>query len=242
MHRLLRCDVDQIGNVLANGVLAVFIESSGKPNRRAVGQRAKASVEMIKTRIDKFHRDDETAEHLRDRAMRFDVGPEFVTAKKCVADEKCIAFAFEIKIIGQPGDLEAALFHPAGKMRRLAGALFVPKIAWDKLFAHSESGVGGENHVRQLWLRRDELNSAIQFGKGRVQPAPLLLRDRCFRPARSAHPGIDLVLDAVVIRRAKKEFAHKMTVTYRRVEGVLLLRPARANVESVRPTRAGSGP
>src|SRR5204863_16257 len=123
MHCLLRCDVDQIGNVLANGVLTVFIESSGKPNRRAIGQRAKTSVEMIKARIDQLRRDDETAEHLGDRARR-----------------------------------------------------------------------------------------------------------------------LDLVLDAVVIRRAKKEFAHKMTVTYRRVEGVLLLRPPRANAESVRPTRAGSGP
>jgi len=55
MHRLFRCDVDQIGNVLANGVLTVFIEGSGKPNRRAVGQRAKTSVEMIKARIDQLH-------------------------------------------------------------------------------------------------------------------------------------------------------------------------------------------
>src|SRR5437868_14598931 len=110
--------------------------------------------------------------------MRLDVGSEFVTAKKCVADEKCIAFAFEIKIIGQPGDLEAALFHPAGKMRRLAGALFVPKIAWNKLFAHSESGVGGENHVRQLWLRREELKSSTPIGKGRVEPGTLLFRYR----------------------------------------------------------------
>src|SRR6266446_2158106 len=197
---------------------------------------------MIKARIDQLHRDDETAEHLRDCAMRFDVGTELVTAKKRVADKKGVAFAFEIVIVGQPRDLETAFFHPAGKMRRFAGPLFMPKVAWDKLFTDSESGVGRENHVRQLWLRRDELNSAIQFGKGRVQAAPLLLRDRRFRPARSAHPGIDLVLDAVVIWRAKKEFAHKMTVTYRRVEGALLLRPARANVGSIRLTRLWSAP
>jgi hypothetical protein len=55
MHRFLRCDVDQIGNVLTNGVLTVFIERSGKPNRRAVGQRAKTGVEMIKTRIDQLN-------------------------------------------------------------------------------------------------------------------------------------------------------------------------------------------
>src|SRR6202023_1326585 len=142
--------------------------------------------------------------------MRFDVGTELVTAKKCVAGEKRVAFTFEIVIIGQPGDLEAAFFHPAGKMRRFAGALFVPKVAWDKLFPDSESGVGCKNHVRQVWLRRDELNFVIQFGKGRVQTAPLLLRDRCFGPARAAHPRIDFVLDAVVIRWAKQELAHKI--------------------------------
>jgi hypothetical protein len=140
--------------------------------------------------------------------MRFDVRPEFVTTKKCVADKKRVAFTFKIEIVGQPGDLIAALFHPGGKMWRFAGALFMPEIAWDELFADSESGVGGENHVRQLWLRWDELNFAIQFGKNRVQAPPLLLRDARFCPARSTHPGIDLVLDAVVIRRAKKKLAH----------------------------------
>src|SRR5213082_1141138 len=88
MHCLLRYDVDQIGNMFANGVLTVFVESSGKPNRRAVGQRAKTSVEMIKARIDQLRRDDETAEHLGDRAMRLDVGTELVTAKKDVAGKK----------------------------------------------------------------------------------------------------------------------------------------------------------
>src|ERR1700719_4729120 len=55
MHCLVWRDVDQIGNVFANGVLTVFVEGSGKPNGRAVGQRTKTSVEMIKARIDKFH-------------------------------------------------------------------------------------------------------------------------------------------------------------------------------------------
>src|SRR5207302_9669769 len=108
MHCLLRCDVDQIGNVLANGVLTVFIESSGKPNRRAIGQRAKTSVEMIKARIDQLRRDDETAEHLRDRATRLDAGTELVTAQKHVPSKKRVAFAFEIAIVGQRGDLAAA--------------------------------------------------------------------------------------------------------------------------------------
>ncbi len=55
VHCLLRDDVDQIGNVFANGVLSVFIERGWKPNRRAIGERTKTSVEMVKAWIDKFH-------------------------------------------------------------------------------------------------------------------------------------------------------------------------------------------
>ena len=142
--------------------------------------------------------------------MRFDVGAEFVTAKKCIASEKCVAFALEIVIIGQPGNLEAVFFHPAGEMRCFAGALLVPKVAWDNLFADGKPGISGKNHVRQFRLRRDELNSAIEFGQRSLQAVPLLLRQRRFSAARPAHPRIDLVLDAVVIRRAKQELAHKI--------------------------------
>ena len=55
MHCLVRYDVDQIRNVFANGVLSVFVERRWKPNRRAVGERTKTSIEMVKAWIDKFH-------------------------------------------------------------------------------------------------------------------------------------------------------------------------------------------
>src|SRR2546430_17527147 len=45
-------------------------------------------------------------------------------------------------------------------------------------------------------------------GKPRVQLFPLLLDDRRFGAAGDAHPWIDLVLNAVVIRRTKKQLAH----------------------------------
>ena len=37
---------------------------------------------------------------------------------------------------------------------------------------------------------------------------PLLLDNNCLGSAGHAHPGIDLILDAVVIRRTKKQLAH----------------------------------
>src|SRR5262245_44682339 len=61
-----------------------------------------------------------------------------------------------------------------------------------------------------------------KFQKRRVQSFPLLLNDRRFGAAGDVHPGIDLVLNAVVIRRTKKQLTH-------RIENLLAdLRPAQA--------------
>src|SRR5882724_13537223 len=120
MRRLLRQDSDQFGHMFADGTLPVFIAGCRKPNRPAIGQRAKAGIEMIKARIDKFDRDNKTTEHLRNSAMRLDIGPKLVPAKKCVAVEESVAFTFEVEIVGQPRDLVAMFFHPARKMRRFA--------------------------------------------------------------------------------------------------------------------------
>src|SRR2546423_15524194 len=88
--------------------------------------------------------------------MRFDVGAKFVAAKKRVTAEERVTFTFEIIIFGEPGDLIAAFFHPTGEVRSFARPLFVSKITWDKSLADSEPGIGGEKHVRQFRLRREE--------------------------------------------------------------------------------------
>ncbi len=54
VHRFFRHNIDQFLHVLADGALAVFVKGRRKPNGRAIGQRTKASIEMVKTRIDKF--------------------------------------------------------------------------------------------------------------------------------------------------------------------------------------------
>ncbi len=210
MHRLLRRHINQIRNVFANRVLAIFVEGRRKPNCSAIRQRTKAGVEMIKARIDKLHRNHETTEHLRDSAVGFDVGSEFVTAKKHIAREKRVAFALEIVVVRQPRNLVAVFFHPAREMRRFAGAFFMPKIAWNKLFSYSQSGIGGKDHVRQFRLWRDQFDLTIEPGKRGLQTGPLILRERGFGAAGPTHPGINLVLDAVIIRRAQQKLAHKI--------------------------------
>src|SRR5687768_8237055 len=110
MRRLFRFDVDQIAKVIADGALAIFIERVRKPKCATIGQRAKASIDMIESRIDQLDRDDEAAQEIGDGAMRIDVGAKFVTAKENVATEESVAFAFEIQILRQPHDVVAVLF------------------------------------------------------------------------------------------------------------------------------------
>ena len=196
--------------MFANSVLAVFIEGRRKPNDRAIRKRTETSVEMVEPWIDKFDRDDKTAEHFRDRAMRFDVGAKFVTAKERIAAEKRVTFAFEVVVLRQPRDLIAAFFHPTGEMWPFARAFRVPKIARDESFADNETCVRGKDHVRKSGLGRDKIDFALEVGQGCMQTAPLLLRARRFRAAGATHPRIDLVFNAIVIRRTKQQLPHKI--------------------------------
>src|SRR5260370_38509070 len=142
--------------------------------------------------------------------MRLEVGTKLVPAKERITAKEGVALALEVKLLRQPRDFVTMLFHPAREMRRFAGSLFVPEIARDKFLSNSQPGVGCENHVRKLRLRRDQLNLALQFRQGRMQVLPLFLRQWCFRPPRAAHPWIDLVLDAVMVRRTKEQLTHKI--------------------------------
>src|SRR2546423_13712242 len=132
MDGLFFGNVDQVAQVFTDRALAVFVERIWKPERAAVGQRAEASIDVIEPRIDQLDRDDEATEQIRDSAMGIYVGPEFVAAEQNIAAEEGVALAFEIKVLRQPDDFVAMLFHPARKMRRFAGAFFVPEIARDK--------------------------------------------------------------------------------------------------------------
>src|SRR4029450_8703253 len=104
--------------VRSNGPLSVLIKRRWKPDRSAIGQRAKTGVEMIEPRIDQLDRDAEAAQHLRHRAMRLDIAAKFVPAKKRVLAEKSVAFAFEIQVFRQPMNFIAVLFHPTHEIRR----------------------------------------------------------------------------------------------------------------------------
>src|SRR3954471_23671314 len=135
MDRFFFGHVDQITEVLADRPLAVFVERSRKPKRAAVGQWTETGIDMVKARVHQRDGNNETAEKVREGAMGVDVGAEFVAAKKNVAAEERVTFAFEVELLRQPDDFVAVLFHPTCEMRRFAGAFFVAEIARDKTAA-----------------------------------------------------------------------------------------------------------
>jgi hypothetical protein len=100
------------------------------------------------------------------------------------------------------------LLHPVGEELRLGGAFLVAEITRDKTAADREPGVRVKDHVGQLRLRRDQVNVRDERLQLLVEAAPLCLHERRVRGASAAHPGIDLVLDGVVVRRTKKQLAH----------------------------------
>ena len=73
LHRLLGRDFDPISNVLGDGALAVFIKGAREPDNAAIGQRAKASVQMVEAVLDQFERDGQAIQFFTDPLVRSNV-------------------------------------------------------------------------------------------------------------------------------------------------------------------------
>src|SRR4029450_1907303 len=101
-------------------------------------------------------------------------------------------------------------FHPARKMRRFTGGFLVSEIARNESASDGQPRVGCENQGGKVWLRRNQIDLAIQFRERGVQFFPLLLGEGRLRATGTAHPGIDLVFDSVIVRRTKQQLAHKI--------------------------------
>src|SRR5207249_2656261 len=114
------------------------------------------------------------------RAVRLDVAAEFVAAKKCVACEKRVAFAFEIQSVRQPKNFITVLFHPTREIRGFTRPFLMAEITRDKSLADGEPGVGSEYHVGQFRLWRHQLDLRLEGGERFVQPLPLRFRQLGF--------------------------------------------------------------
>src|SRR5439155_11704875 len=155
MGCLLSVDVDQFGDMMADGPLPVFIKGGRIPNYFTIRQRAEAGVQVIKTVLDQFHRNHEAVQHLTNPPVGTDVGTKAVAAEKNRAGKQRITFALEEQVLRQVNDFVSMLDEPLFKEWFLAAPLLETKIAADELPVRDEAGVGGKYHVRQPRLRGD---------------------------------------------------------------------------------------
>ena len=133
--------------------------------------------------------------------MRIDVGSELVAAEKCVAAEQSVAFAFEVKSLRKPDDFVALFFHPCAK-KAPPGPFLVSKITGNKLLPTVSPALAVKtmSGKRGCGWTRKTLQPSLD--KSLPQALPLSLGDGNFSAACPAHPGIDLVLDSIMIWRA----------------------------------------
>ena len=128
--------------------------------------------------------------------------------------EERVAFPFEVKILRAARRLRsralpssarnAALRRRVPRWRKLLGINFFPIVS-PALAVKTMSGSFGCGGI--------ELDLAVETGK-RVDAALsiALWSTSAIRAARATHPWIDLVLDAVMIRRTKKQVPHVIPV------------------------------
>src|SRR5262249_7544521 len=133
------------------------------------------------------------------------VAAKAIAGKQDRPAEEGVAGALEIHVLRQLLDCEAVLGEPGFVERAFASTDVMPKARAEKLLPEPQARIGGEYEVRQPRPRLHQLHLHPQRAQRPVQMPPLPMRLLRMRPARSAHPRIDLVLDPVVIRRAHED-------------------------------------
>ncbi len=196
---------DEVGHGFAEGALAVVVEGAGVVDGFAVRERAEASVEVVVVPVDHFERDHADAEEFGDLLMAAGVAAGLIAGEERVAAEEGVAGAFEVGSGRRFADFVTE-FHERGLVEGLfALALVVFEMGEDSPGAEEHGGVGGEDEVRQAGDRRDEFDfCACGFDVG-TQVFPLLDCEFAIGGAGAAHPGVDFVLDTVVVGRAHED-------------------------------------
>src|SRR6266480_6511820 len=215
--------------MFTNGALAVSIERLRKPDRAAIRQRAEASVEMIKALVHQFDRNHEVVQQLGQEQMRLDVRAKPVTAKQNVTAKETVALAFKNELGRQLHYFEPVLGKPTLEMTFFAPPFLVTEAAENESLADHQPCVRGKHQIRQTRLGRQQIDLATERSERVAQRLPLNTRQPWFCIPRPAHPGIDLVFNAVVIRRAEQQPAHRLS-------------PPSQDPRQTRSVRAGTAP
>src|SRR5262249_24184350 len=128
------------------------------------------------------------------------VAADAIASEQRLAAKERIPGAFEIHSFRQVFNREPVGSEPGVEVRRLTGADLVTKSGAEEALFADQAGVRREDRVRQLGRGRHKLDGYAQAPKNFNQTLPLATR--CLRRAApgAAHPRIDFVFDAVVVR------------------------------------------
>src|SRR5262245_746572 len=134
--------------------------------------------------------------------MRTDVGANLITRETNIAASQQVAFTLEKKFLRQPYNFKSLPAEPFNADWHFAAPHVVAKVTRNELFSPNDAGVGAKNHVRQTGYRLDKIDLQSQAAlQDLSQVRPLPTRALPIALPAFAHPWVDLVFDAVVIRR-----------------------------------------
>ncbi len=128
-----------------------------------------------------------------------------ISCQERVAAEQSVAGALEIRIGLQWPQLKAMLGKPLLRVDLFDLALSVAEMGGHRDVAKDQRSVGGEHQVGHARLRPHKLNIGPCLFQQSPQVLPLGNRQAMIGPPQPVHPGVDLILDAVVVRRTHQD-------------------------------------
>src|SRR5262249_8205729 len=95
--------------------------------------------------------------------MRKDIGTDVVAGEPQFTAFQKISFSFEAIVVRQMEHFITMIRKPRFIMRRFALSDVVAKTANNKLAVPGETGIGGEDHIRQTRLGVEEFDFGIEL-------------------------------------------------------------------------------
>ena len=193
---------NQFGHGIFESLQPVPIERAGVVERLPRTERTEAGIEVIEMIVDQLQRDHPAANACADPLQGPRIAADEVAAEQRVAAEERIARAFEVHGFGGHDGPEPAAAKPGFVDGGFPLTGRVAERGDKRGRAPDQAGVRGEDEVGQALHGRHQPDIDPQRHENIVQRLPLRVGQRAITPLGLVHPGIDLVLDPVVVGRA----------------------------------------
>ncbi len=154
---------------------------------------------MVKVPVDEFQRENPNSKNLSQKGMCLDIGTVIKTRKQRLPDKECITGAFKSILCRQVNNFVSVTLKPSGKVRLFACPLLIAKPAGDKYIFVNETCISSKGHVRKAWSGSTAMYCCTQILlKSSTQGKPLFQGQRAVSLPAQVHPGVDLIVNAVI--------------------------------------------